>query len=134
MAVFETPFRVAVTVRVAVVPTADEVIEKVFVVVLFATVALAGVVIDPLLSVRVTTAPPLPAGLLTVTVPVVALPPLILFGVMLSAVSTAGGWRVTFAVLTTANKVAVTVRVAAAPTALDVIEKVPVADPVLTVP
>ena len=79
------------------VATTEVVTVNVAVVAPAATVTLAGVVEDVLLSDKVTTAPPVGAGLFNVTVPVEGVPPNTVVGFM-TKVDMALGFRVNPAV------------------------------------
>jgi hypothetical protein len=103
VAVRVTPLRVAVIVTLVVVATLAVVTVNVALVAPTGTVTLAGVVADALLSDKVTTAPPVRAGVSKVTVPVEEppeLPPVTVVGLMVNVVS-AGGLMVRVAVRVT---------------------------------
>jgi hypothetical protein len=81
---------VADTVAMVALATALVVIVKLAVVVPAATVTLAGIVADVLLSDKVTTAPPLGAGPFSVTVPVELVPPVTVVGFRVKELSAGG--------------------------------------------
>jgi hypothetical protein len=97
VAVCVTPERVAVIVEDVLLPTATVVTVNVAVVDPAATVTLAGVVEEALLSDKVTSVPPVGAAPVRVTVPVEELPPVTLAGLM-ATLASAGGLIVTVAV------------------------------------
>jgi hypothetical protein len=80
VAVLVTPFRVAVTVPVVTAPTELLVKVKFALVAPAGTVTVAGSLTPVMLSDKLTTAPPVRAGLSKVTVPVEELPPVIVDG------------------------------------------------------
>jgi hypothetical protein len=121
---------------VAVVSDATAVVAtvKVPVVAPAATVTLAGTVADALLLDRVTTAPPVGAAALKVTVPVELAPPTRLAGASATDVTvTAGGLIVSEAVWLEALYVAVMTALVTDATAVVVTVNVPVVEPAATV-
>ncbi len=91
IAVLLTPLDVAVTVTLVFAPTVAVVTVKFALVAPAATVTLAGTLAtDEFELLRLSTAPPLGAPLLSVTVPVDGLPPTTLVGLTVSAVSDGG--------------------------------------------
>jgi len=101
VSVLETPLLVAVMVTVVVDPTEMLVTVKVALVAPAGMVTLAGVVVDALLSDKVTTAPAASAGLSSVTVPVEERLPRMLLGVI-STLRSVGGLIVMVEVRVTA--------------------------------
>jgi len=88
--VLATPLSVAVIVTLVTAPTDTLVTVKVAVVAPAGTVTLAGVVVDALLSDKVTTAPPVTAGVSRVTVPVEDVPPVTVAGLITTLISAGG--------------------------------------------
>jgi hypothetical protein len=126
------PLRVPVMVTLAAALTAMVVTVKVAVVAPAATVTLAGVVADALLSDKVTVEPPVGASPFKVTVPVEDVPPMTAVG-LISTDASAGGVIVRVAVRLVPLKDAVTVTFVLLLTAIVVTVNVAVAAPAGTV-
>jgi len=134
-AVFDTPFQVAVRVAAWSADTAVEVAVKVAETEPAATVTEDGTVSAAALSLSETTAPPLGAAPLRLTVQVALEPPVIEAVLQVSDERTAadGAFTVTAAVFETPPREAVIVATASAVTAVEVAVKTAVLEPAATV-
>jgi hypothetical protein len=126
-------FKLAVIIAALSTDTADTVAAKTALVAPAATLTEAGIVTNALLSESATTAPPVGARLLKVTVQEAVVPEPRVAGVHANEVSVTGGVRLIVAVLELPFKDAVTVTVCAAAIAPAVALNVPVVEPATTV-
>src|SRR3954469_17564431 len=101
VAAFATPLEVAVMVTAVAVGTGFVVMAKLAVVAPAATVTDAGTAPAALLLARVTTAPPAGAAEVSVTVPVLPVPPITAVGFSVKAFSAAGAFTVSVAAFAT---------------------------------